>query len=458
MNVNNNGNVNHNSNNWWGGGGGWGGGGWGGGGWGGGGWGGGGWRGGGWGGGWRGGGWGGPGAWGGNWYRGGWGGNGFWGGFGTGALTAFGLGTMTNWLQPTAVGVPVAQTMGVYDYFPTWSVGAYDTWGLGGVAGQSMYSGYANPYYSAAVASQPAQGGQQTAATYDYSRPINVTGDPPAPEVAETSEQVFSAARDAFKAGDYAHALGLVDQVLKKTPDVPVIHEFRGLCLFAQGKYDDAASVLYAVLSAGPGWNWETLVGLYPDVGTYTNQVRALEVVVKGKPDDAAPYFLLAYHYMVQGHKSAAAAQFEEVLKHAPTDTLSASFVKALKKADELAQAAPAATEEPTPPQAAEAQPDAEVDHPPPPPANLLGKWTAKPEADLTITLTLEDDGVFRWEVDAKGRKQTLTGMAGYKDDVLGLFQEQGPPLSGKVSAIGPNSFTFSSTEGGKGPSLTFTR
>jgi tetratricopeptide (TPR) repeat protein len=396
--------------------------------------------------------------WGGNWYRGGWGGNGFW----TGAMVGMGVGAMTsNWFRPAVVGVPVVQTMGMYDYFPTWSVGAYDTWGLGTVAGETIYSDYTNPYNAAVAGAQPAGG-------YDYSQPINVAADPPAPDVAETSDQVFAAARDAFKSGDYGRALSLTDEVLKTTPDVPVIHEFRALSLFALGRFDEAASVVYAVLSAGPGWNWETLVGLYPDVETYTNQQRALEAVVKAKTGDPATHFLLAYHYMVQDHKAAAAAQFQEVLKLAPDDALAASFVKVLNKAQEVAAApaeaappaattAPAATAAASPPPADGAA-EAEADHPPPPPANLLGKWTAKPSADLTITLNLEKDGVFSWEVDSKGDKQTLTGMAGYKDDTLGLFQEQGPPLAGKVSEVGPDSFTFGPADGSKGPSLTFKR
>jgi predicted Zn-dependent protease len=84
----------------------------------------------------------------------------------------------------------------------------------------------------------------------------------PAPEVAQTTEQTFTQARDVFKAGDYPQALDLADQVLKKTPDVPVVHEFRALALFALRRYDEASATVYAVLSTGPGWNWATLVFL----------------------------------------------------------------------------------------------------------------------------------------------------------------------------------------------------
>ncbi len=314
-------------------GGGWGGGGWGGGGWGGRGWGGGGWGGGGWGG----GGWG--------------GGNGFWTGFGTGALTSFGMGALGSVLGYGGMGYggmgygyPAYAGYGVYDYFPTWGMSNYNSWGLGSVASNWLYSGYSNPYNATVIAAQPAQ----TTVVYDYSQPINVAAAAPNPATESSAEQVFSAARDAFKAGDSQRALDLTDQVLKDEPNVPVVHEFRALCLFALKRYDEAATVDYAVLSAGPGWNWSTLVELYPDVDTYTNQLRALEASVKSNPNSPAIQFLLAYHYLVQGHQDAAASQFQKVAQLQPSDQLAASFVKALKKASEQpAQANVAAAGQP---------------------------------------------------------------------------------------------------------------
>ena len=41
--------------------------------------------------------------------------------------------------------------------------------------------------------------------------------------------------------------------------------------------------MLYVVLTAGPGWDWATMVGLYPDVDTYTRQLRALEAAIKAE-------------------------------------------------------------------------------------------------------------------------------------------------------------------------------
>ena len=101
------------------------------------------------------------------------------------------------------------------------------------------------------------------------------------------------------------------------------------------------------------------MAGLYPDVDTYTNQLRALEAHVRSNPNSAPGQFLLGYHYLIQGHKENAGSQFEKVVQLQPQDQLSASFVKALKKVSEQpaamsvaaaaqpAGAAPAATAPP---------------------------------------------------------------------------------------------------------------
>ena len=419
------------------------------------------------GGGWGGGGWGG-GGWGGGGWGGGWGGNNFWAGFGTGALTSFGLGALGSVFGGGLYGYPSYYSgYGVYDYFPTWGVGNYNSWGLGSMANNWLYSGYTNPYYSTLVATQPAQ----TTVVYDYSQPINVTAASPNPATESSSEQVFSAAQDAFKAGDFQRALDLTDQVLKDAPNVPAVHEFRALCLFALKRFDEAAAVDYAVLSSGPGLNWSTLVSLYPDVDTYTNQLRALEASVRSNANSPAIQFLLGYHYLVQGHQEAAASQFKKVAKLQPTDQLSASFVKALKKVSEhptaqSSQANVAAAGRPAGAAAAAgtapAQPTAEQpqqpEAPPRPPASLVGTWKSQPSPDLSIALTLQADGQFAWEVDSKGQKQTLTGQAGFKDNTLALLQEDGPPLVGKIAEQGGTKFVFTPTGDQKAPGITFTK
>ena len=51
-----------------------------------------------------------------------------------------------------------------------------------------------------------------------------------------------------------------------------------------RGNYKEAAAGLYAVLAAGPGWDWDTMSGPVPDPETYTRQLRALEQYVGKEP------------------------------------------------------------------------------------------------------------------------------------------------------------------------------
>ena len=132
----------------------------------------------------------------------------------------------------------------------------------------------------------------------------------------------FDAARQAFYAGDYAAALASTNKALAALPNDPIIHEFRALVMFAQGKYKESAAGLYSVLSVGPGWDWTTLSSLYPNVDVYTKQLRALEAYVKQNQRATDGRFVLAYHYMTTGAKDAAAKQYQEIYKQTPQDNL----------------------------------------------------------------------------------------------------------------------------------------
>ena len=164
-------------------------------------------------------------------------------------------------------------------------------WALGSSFYNWGYASYANPYYAETAVAQPivieqtvAGGEPQTvtvpAYTYDYSQPIDTQSAPPPEEVASPAVAKFDSARAAFGTGDYAGALKLTDEALKVLPNDATLHEFRALVLFAVGKYDLAAGPLYAVLSVGPGWDWTTMAGLYPNIDVYTSQLRKLEAFV----------------------------------------------------------------------------------------------------------------------------------------------------------------------------------
>jgi tetratricopeptide (TPR) repeat protein len=114
-------------------------------------------------------------------------------------------------------------------------------------------------------------------------------------------------------------------------PSDATLHEFRALCLFALKRYKEAAAGVYAVLAAGPGWDWDTMKALYPDVATYTAQLRALEQYKIANPTAPDASFLLAYQYLVMGYPDQAQKELEQVVKLQPNDKLAAAILDALK-------------------------------------------------------------------------------------------------------------------------------
>src|SRR5208283_349052 len=148
-------------------------------------------------------------------------------------------------------------------------------------------------------------------------------------------------ARTAFMQGDYKTALAQVDQAIALVPNDTVLHEFRGQVLFALGRYKEAAAADYAVLSAGPGWDWTTLSSLYPSVDVYTEQLRALEQYAKSNPAASEAKFLLAENYLTCGYTDAATAQLKEVVQLNPKDQLSAQLLNSISAPNSVEQVAP---------------------------------------------------------------------------------------------------------------------
>ncbi len=252
------------------------------------------------------------------------------------------------------------------------------SWGYGSSLYGMGYMPYNNPYYGggvALVAGQPGPG-----LSYDYSQPINTTSAPAEESVTDPAIALFDAGRASFPQGNYTDALQKTDEALATLPGDTTLHEFRGLCLFALGRYDESAATLYAVLSVGPGWDWTTLVGFYPSVDVDTTQLRALEAYCDAHTDSATARFVLAYHYLTQGHDDAAVGVLKWVVALKPTDTLSAKLLRQLDPPRET----PAVATAPAPADAA-----------PPPGATIAGTWTAEPSADCAINLTVQPGGSF---------------------------------------------------------------
>jgi tetratricopeptide (TPR) repeat protein len=239
-----------------------------------------------------------------------------------------------------------------------WAAGATAGW-----LGAAQSYAYSNPYASAIPDVSPAYNYAQPIPAYtEPSPPVTVvvqsspapaatesipvpgvaaaapppSANPPPdappedPKVAE-AVPIFDDARSLFRNGDYAGAQAKVEKALGILPQDRVMHEFRALTLFAQARYSEAAATLYAVISAGPGWNWDTLKSFYADPATYTKQLRALEADAKANTQSADDRFVLAYHYLVLGQNDSAARALEQVTKLQPKDQLSAQILAALK-------------------------------------------------------------------------------------------------------------------------------
>jgi tetratricopeptide (TPR) repeat protein len=347
-----------------------------------------------------------------------------------------------------------------------WGLGSGLGWGLGMGLGYGLtpwmfgpmlynwgYSNYSNPYYggyagNTVVAQQPA--------VYDYSQPLDTQSEPPPENVTTQANTTFDSAREAFKGGDYSRALDLVEQSLRQTPNDPTLHEFRALVLFALKRYDEAAAAIYSVLSVGPGWDWTTLISLYADPETYTQQLRALENYCVQNTQAPQARFVLAYHYMTQGHADAAIRQLKNTVAIQPKDQLSAQLLQQLEQA-QAQQAAGTET-----PQAPPVAPPAETATNPTSPVKegkLEGTWVAQPVADTTITLTLQDQGRFAWKVSKQGKDQQFGGKFIYENGILTLVQDQNNNnvMVGNVSWKDDGRFNFKVLGGGPAdPGLTF--
>jgi hypothetical protein len=324
-----------------------------------------------------------------------------------------------------------------------WTVGYWAGAAVSAIPWSWGYWPYYNPYCTGPVV--------DGSATIDYSQPIVVAQAPAAPAGApagltaeEQATPLLDAARNAFLQGDYKTALAQVDQAIAQVPNDTVLHEFRGLVLFALGRYKEAAAADYAVLSAGPGWDWTTLSSFYPNVDVYTEQLRALEHYAQSHPEEAAARFLLADHYLTCGYSDAAAAQLKEVVRLNPKDQLSAQLLHSIFVSDITEPAAPG-------PPAAPARP---VDA-----AGLVGNWTATRADSAAIKLALGGDGKFTWAVDQNGKPQQFSGTYTVADNLLVLKQGDQPMMVGQVASPGDDRFNFKlAGDNPSDPGLTFVR
>jgi tetratricopeptide (TPR) repeat protein len=286
----------------------------------------------------------------------------------------------------------------------------------------------------------------------DYSRPIVVAA-PAAQMNVVTADaaaaqglasRYLDAARSAFARGDYQTAMTQANLAIAQRPNDALPHEFRALVLFATRQYKPAAAAVYAVLSVGPGWDWPTLISLYPSPDVYTAQLRALEQYRNANLNSPEIRFLLAYHYMSCGSSDAAAAEFREIVRLNPKDQLSAQLLAGLsgdKSPSKLpAVAGPALAA--TPVNA----------------ASLVGNWEASRADGASFSLNLTDK-TYAWKYSQSGKTQEFTGAYTLADNLLILKQDGNPAMIGQVAMVGTNQLNFKlAGNNPSDPGLTFSR
>ena len=323
--------------------------------------------------------------------------------------------------------------------------GGVGAWGAGSPAYGYGYSSYSNPYTGGAGVGQPGNQAQPAGGPpYNYSQPLNTAATPPASAASDQGSSAVAKARDSFQSSDYDTALQLTQQALGHMPNDATLHEFLALVLFAQGNYEQAAAPLYAVLSVGPGWDWTTLISNYSDADTYTQQFRGLQNFVKANPRSAKAQFVLAYHFISQGHGEAAAKTLGNVLLLQPNDTLSAQLLSKLHPAGAAVVAPPAPSQ---------GQP---LDV-----GKLTGIWIAQSQ-NAKITLSINDGGGFDWAFIVTGQPPaTIKGKATAADGVLTLHSDQANlgDMAGNVAWQDDKHFGFRAVGAASNdPGLAFAR
>jgi len=339
----------------------------------------------------------------------------------------------------------------MWDNYPVAAALGVTSWGINRMAYGMGYWGYANPYVTDASAGYYSEPLVVYADSGTTAAPTEVapddTGTVPAstvPQPTDAGMTALNAARTAFYDGDAAQALTLVDTTLQTMPHDAVVHEFRGLVLFALKKYPESAAAVYAVLSAGPGWDWTTMAKLYPGVDVYTQQLRELEAFARENPKSPDAHFLLGYQYLTMGHAENASKQFKLAQVELPDDKLLVQLVGMTTPPDPAASTVP----------------------PPPPPSvapdkivaadKLVGHWQATSDG-AQFRLDLTQDGQFVWTYSRGNEQQSVKGVYAVDQNNLALEPDAGGTMVAEVDLSNPSQFLFKMVGGGpKDPGLQF--
>jgi Flp pilus assembly protein TadD len=169
-----------------------------------------------------------------------------------------------------------------------------------------------------------------------------------------------------FRQGKYKAAVQSWRHALVDDPKNGAIILLLSQALFAVGQYDEAAGATQAALAQLPEDKWGTVIThykeLYPNIGDYTTQLRALEKARDAKPDAPALHFLLGYHFGYLGYAKHAVRELDKVLAAAPDDKMAKKlrdqFAEKLSDADKAALEKSAKSDKPTAGPKPDATPD----------------------------------------------------------------------------------------------------
>jgi tetratricopeptide (TPR) repeat protein len=200
-------------------------------------------------------------------------------------------------------------------------------------------------------------------------------------------------------------------------------------------------------MSVGPGWDWTTLISLYPNVDVYTQQLRALEAHIKANPDDAAALFVLAYQYLTAGHADAAARQLAKVVRLQPQDRVAKALLDSLQGGGSSGAGTP-----PPPAAVAEEQPEADI-----PAEFLLGTWTASGPDRQKFTLKLSEGGAFEWSYSQGTTQQSVKGVFDVDGETLAMEPDTGGVMLAAITKPENGQFKFALIGAPEGdPGLAF--
>ena len=332
---------------------------------------------------------------------------------------------------------------GNYNSWQPWNNGT-TIWGLNRMGYWFGCNHYYNPYY-VQVAGVPAY--------LNYGVPLAA---PSNAVVSAEAMQLFDLARAAFQQGQYDAALQAVNNALALMPSDGLMHQFRGLVLFAMGDYHGSAAAVHAVLAVSPGWDWTTLSGLYPLVDIYTQQLRNLEAFVQANPTAADAEFLLAYHYLTCGYTDPALNQLRQVVALQPNDALAVQLLNSLMSAQLPQNPQPLLGDILNPNDAPNSLPQNPLPQSPLPSnplppagvsyeaAQFVGGWRAQDPTGATFDLTVSPQSEFNWTLtSANGERQEVKGVLAAAANSLAMEPYAGGVMTAEISEFDNQAFTF---------------